>query len=313
MASLRALECLVAVADSGSITQAALLLHSSQPAVSHQLASLERETRTVLLRREARGVKLTPAGRAAVADARRAIEAAASAVRSARAVGQVAAGVLRLACAQSLTVPLLAGVVRQWHRRYPEVAITLRESTAMNEALGLVESDEVDVAVLTAPSAGRFTITAVAEEEIVLAAPVGHSLAGQEAVRLEDLEGVPLVHFAPDNGLSTWLDQSFARAGVHPETVMRTSVTAAAPQLAAAGLGVAVCPVSAVGLGFPGAVRPFSPRWVRQLVAVTSAEPDPLVARFIGDLRAHGMRVPRGVRTQLAQDGPPAGTARPSS
>lgn len=88
MASLRALECLVAVADSGSVTQAARLLHSSQPAVSHQLAALERETGTMLLRREPRGVKLTPAGRAAVADARRAIEAAASAVQSARAVGE---------------------------------------------------------------------------------------------------------------------------------------------------------------------------------------------------------------------------------
>ncbi|WP_326686274.1 LysR family transcriptional regulator [Streptomyces sp. NBC_01795] len=313
MASLRALECLVAVADSGSITQAAQLLHSSQPAVSHQLASLERETRTLLLRREPRGVKLTPAGRAAVADARRAIEAAASVVRSARAAGQAAGGVLRLACAQSLTVPLLAAVIRQWHRRYPEVAITLRESTAMDEALGLVDSDEVDVAVLTAPSAGRFTITPVAEEEIVLAAPSGHVLAGQSAVRLEDLEGARLVHFTPVNGLSAWLDQSFARAGVHPETVMRTSVTAAAPQLAAAGLGIAVCPVSAVSHGFPGAVRSFSPRWVRQLVAVTSAEPDPLVARFIGDLRSRGMRVPHSVRTQLAQDGPPAETPRPSS
>ncbi|MFD0608292.1 helix-turn-helix domain-containing protein [Streptomyces aureus] len=60
MASLRALECLVAVADSGSITQAALLLHSSQPAVSHQLASLERETRTLLLRREPRGSSSLP-------------------------------------------------------------------------------------------------------------------------------------------------------------------------------------------------------------------------------------------------------------
>lgn len=220
---------------------------------------------------------------------------------------------MRLACAQSLTVPLLAAVIRQWHRRYPEVAITLRESTAMDEALGLVDSDEVDVAVLTAPSAGRFTITPVAEEEIVLAAPSGHVLAGQSAVRLEDLEGAPLVHFTPVNGLSAWLDQSFARAGVHPETVMRTSVTAAAPQLAAAGLGIAVCPVSAVSHGFPGAVRSFSPRWVRQLVAVTSAEPDPLVARFIGDLRSRGMRVPHSVRTQLAQDGPPAETPRPSS
>ncbi|MBM9506172.1 LysR family transcriptional regulator [Actinacidiphila acididurans] len=303
MPSLRALECLVAVADSGSITQAALLLHSSQPAVSHQIASLERETRTVLLRREPRGVKLTPAGRAAVADARRAIEAAASAVRSARAAGQAAGGVLRLACAQSLSVALLAPVIRQWHRRYPEVAITLRESTAMDELLGLVDSDEVDVALLPGPPPGSLTVTAVAEEEIVLTAPTGHPLAERPAVRLEDLQGAPLVHFAPDNGLGAWLDRSLARAGVHPETVMRTSVTAAAPQLAAAGLGVAVSPVSAVSDGFPGAVRSFSPRWVRQLVAVTAGEPDPLVARFIGNLRSHGVRVPRGVRTQLTEGG----------
>jgi DNA-binding transcriptional LysR family regulator len=129
MPSLRALECLVAVADSGSVTQAARLLHSSQPAVSHQLAALEREAGTALLRREPRGVKLTPAGRAALADARRAIEAAASAVRSARAVGEATGGSLRLACAQSL-VSVLAPVVRVWHHRHPEVTITMPESTS---------------------------------------------------------------------------------------------------------------------------------------------------------------------------------------
>ncbi|MBL1111050.1 LysR family transcriptional regulator [Streptomyces sp. 110] len=310
MASLRALECLVAVADTGSITQAALLLHSSQPAVSHQIASLERETRTVLLRREPRGVKLTPAGRAAVADARRAIEAAASAVRSARAAGQAAGGMLRLACAQSLSVALLAPVIHEWHRRHPEVAITLRESTAMDELLRFVDSDEADVALLPGSPPGNFTVTAVAEEEIVLTAPAGHPLAEQPAVRLEDLEGAPLVHFAPDNGLSGWLDGTLARAGVHPETVMRTSVTTAAPQLAAAGLGIAVTPVSAVSDGFPGAVRSFTPRWVRQLVAVTSAEPDPLLARFLAHLRGHGVRVPRDVRNQLAEGGPSAGPSR---
>jgi DNA-binding transcriptional LysR family regulator len=93
----------------------------------------------------------------------------------------------------------------------------------------VAEGGEVDVAMLTAPSAGHFTITALAEEEIVLTAPSGHVLAERSAVRLEDLDGVPLIHFASDNGLSVWLNQSFARAGVHPETVMRTSVTAAAP------------------------------------------------------------------------------------
>lgn len=291
----------MAVADSGSITQAARLLHSSQPAVSHQLASLERETGTVLLRRDPRGVRLTPAGRAAVADARRAIEAATSAVRSARAAGEATGGSLRLGCAQSL-VSVLAPVIREWHRRHPEVAITLRESTAADELHGFVDSDEVDLALMPAPVPGRFTITTVAEEEIVLTAPTGHPLAEQPTVRLEDLEGVPFVHYAAENGLSAWLDRSFARAGVRPEPVMRTAVTTAAPQLAAAGLGIAVCPVSALSDGFPGAVRSFSPRWVRQLVAVTSAEPDPLAARFIRNLRNHGVHVPHGVRTQLAAD-----------
>ncbi|WP_053846604.1 LysR family transcriptional regulator [Streptomyces sp. NRRL B-24085] len=299
MPSFRALECLVAVADTGSITQAALLLHSSQPAVSHQIASLERETRTALLRREARGVKLTAAGRVAVADARRAVEAATAAVRSARAVGEAGGGSLRIGCAQSLTVALLAPVLRDWRRRHPEVTIALRELTVMDEALRLIESDDLDVVVLPDPPSDRFHVTAVAEEEIVLAAPTGHPLSQRAAVRIQDLDGAPLVHFTADNALGAWLDQSFARAGVQPEAVMRTSVTVAAPQLAAAGLGVAVCPVSAVTAGFPGVVRPFSPRWTRQLMAVTSAGPDPLVARFIAGLRRHGVRVPRSVQTQL--------------
>ena len=301
MTSLRALECLVAVADSGSVTQAALLLHSSQPAVSHQLAALERETGTTLLRREPRGVRLTPAGRAAVADARRAIEAAASAVRSARAAGEATGGSLRLACAQSL-VSVLAPVVREWHHRYPEVAITLRESTSAEDLHGFIDSDEADVALMPAPQPDRFTATVVADEEIVLAAPTDHPIARQPVVRLRDLDGVRLVHFAPENGLSTWLDRSLIEAGARPETVMRTSVTAAAPQLAAAGLGVAVCPVSAISAGFPGAVRSFSPRWIRQLAAITPAAPDPLAARFIASLRSHGVQVPRDVRTQLAGD-----------
>jgi DNA-binding transcriptional LysR family regulator len=305
MASLRALECFVAVADSGSITQAARLLHSSQPAVSHQLAALERETRTALLRREPRGVTLTPAGRAALADARRAVEAAATAVRSARAVGEAAGGALRLACAQSLSVPLLAPVIRQWHRRHPEVSISLRESTAPEELLGFVDADEVDMALMPAPVPDRFTTTAVADEEIVLTASTGHRLARQPTVCLSDLEGAPLVHFAPENGLSGWLDRSLTRAGVRPETVMATSVTTAAPQLAAAGLGVAVSPVSAVSAGFPGAVRSFSPRWGRQLLAVTPAALDPLAARFIDALRTRGVRVPGDVRSQLAADDPP--------
>ncbi|HTU04734.1 MAG TPA: LysR family transcriptional regulator, partial [Trebonia sp.] len=59
MASLRSLESLLVVADLRSVTRAARHLHLSQPAISHQLAGLEREAGTALLTRDRRGVRLT--------------------------------------------------------------------------------------------------------------------------------------------------------------------------------------------------------------------------------------------------------------
>ncbi len=297
MASLRALECLVAVADSGSITEAARLLYLSQPAVSHQLALLERETGTPLLR-EPRGVRLTPAGRAALTDARRAVESAESAVRSARSVGAADGGTLRLAAAQSL-VSVLAPVMTDWHLSHPDVLLTLREATAVDVLLGFIEVNAVDFVLMPPPATDRFVVTEVAEEEIVVVAPTDHPFAGRPVVTIKELDGLPLVHFAHENGLSGWLDRCFAEAGVRPVPVMRSAVSNAVPQLAAAGLGVAVCPVSAVGGGSAGIVRRFSPRWVRPLAAVTAGEPDTLSARFIADLRRHGVEVPPAVSRQL--------------
>jgi DNA-binding transcriptional LysR family regulator len=312
MVSLRALECLVAVADSGSITGAAAVLHASQPAVSHQLASLERETRTTLLRRGPRGVTLTPAGRAALPHARRAVDAASFAASSARAVEDSSGGTLRLVAVQSLTVPIMAPTILHWHRRHPDVNISLRESTSAEELRDLLENDEVDIAVMPATVTHGFVATPLTDEEVVVTAATSHALAPRTSVRLEDLDGLPLVHFAVHNGLSSWLDEAFAAAGVRPQVAMRTSVTAAAPQLAAAGLGVAVSPVSAVSTGFAGIVRSFSPRWTRQLVAVTPSTPDPLAARFIGDLRRRGVHIPSAVKAQLSDEDPSSEARLPS-
>ncbi|MET3808223.1 DNA-binding transcriptional LysR family regulator [Nakamurella sp. UYEF19] len=299
MTSLRALECLVAVADCGSITEAARLIHLTQPAVSHQLGELERETNTTLLNRRPRGVSLTPAGNAALPHARRALEAAASAMQSARAVGQGAGGTLRVVCAQSLTVPLVAPVLRDWHRRHPDVVVSLRESAVLAELLGFIDTGAADIVLLPAPVPQGYVTRMIAEEEIVLTAPLDHPLARSGPVHLQEIDGVALVHFAPDNGLREWLDRSLAEAGVRPEPVMSTSITSAAPQLAAAGMGVSITPVSAVTAGLPATIRSFSPKWVRQLLAVTQAQPDPLSARFITDLHTRGVRVPRDVLRQL--------------
>ena len=51
MLSMRGLECLVAIVDEGSMTKAAAVLHMTQPALSHQIAAIERELGTPVIER----------------------------------------------------------------------------------------------------------------------------------------------------------------------------------------------------------------------------------------------------------------------
>ena len=67
---MRGLECLVAIVEEGSLTKAAAVLHMSQPALSHQIAAIERELGTPVIERLPRGIRPTAAGLVAVAEAR---------------------------------------------------------------------------------------------------------------------------------------------------------------------------------------------------------------------------------------------------
>lgn len=300
---MRALECLLAVADLKSVTSAARHLHLSQPAISHQLAALEREAGTALLTRERRGVRLTAAGRAALPEARRALTAADDAIRLARAVGQGVGGVIRVVCAQSLTMALLAPVLARWDLDRPGVTISLRESTDPEMSFAMLESGEADLLLFPDLGDAGFETSTVAGEEIVVALPARHPLASRSAVRPRDLQGQPFVHFTSENRLGNWIESHLEDVDLRESVVFRTAVTTHAPQLAAAGLGVTVVPVSAITAGFSGAVRPFEPRWIRRLVAMTTTPRDPLAAQLVSDLRSTGLRVPADITQQLSGAG----------
>lgn len=99
----------------------------------------------------------------------------------------------------------------------------------------------------------------------------------------------PFVHYAPDNGLCVWVDQLAARQGVLLDAVLRTRSPRTAMQLAAAGMGVAIVPESALGPRPPGVVRRLSPAVRRDVVAVVAAPSDTLAALFVADLRGRGL------------------------
>ncbi|MDP9842804.1 LysR family transcriptional regulator [Streptosporangium lutulentum] len=292
MATLRALECLVALADIGSVTGAAAALHMSQPALSHQIAALERELGTPVVERLPRGVRVTVAGRAAAAEARIALQAAARAVHMGREAGAGRAGRLRIACAETMTVWLLVPVLRRWRSHHPEVHLDLMEFTSTDRMVDHLVAGGTDLVVGPRPTGAPAHIEVLGQEEMVVVTSDDHPFSGRPSVTVAELAAEPFVHYDPDNGLAVWVDRFVAGHEVALTPVVRTRSPRTAAQLAGAGMGVSIVPASALIACPAGVVRRLNPRVHRDIVAIMAAPSDGLARRFVADLRRQGLPVP---------------------
>jgi DNA-binding transcriptional LysR family regulator len=290
MVSLRALECLVTIIEQGSVTKAAAVLHMSQPALSHQIAAVERELGTPVIERLARGTRPTAAGLAAAAEARIALAAADRAVLAARRVAAGTGGRIRIACAETMTAWVLVPVLRTWRRRFPDVEFGLKEFTSADQMLEVLVRGETDITVGPRPTRTDEHVELLGREETVVVAAPDHRFAALDAVPLAELAAEPLVHYDPGNGFGVWVDEFAARRGVvlAPPT-LRTSSPRTAAQLAVAGMGVAIVPASALTPRPDGTIRPFDPPETRDVIVVVAAPHDDLLRRFVSDLKRRGL------------------------
>src|ERR1700733_12414540 len=247
MVSMRALESLVTIVEQGSLTQAAAVLHMSQPALSHQIAGIERELGTSVIERLPRGIRPAAAGRAAASEARIALAAADRAVLAGRRVAAGTGGRIRIASAETMTAWVLVPVLRSWRLRFPDGELDLKEYTSADRMLDVLQAGGTDITVGPRPTRTDEHTEMLGREEIVVVASPEHRFAGLPAVPLAEVAAEPLVHYDPDNGFSVWLDQFAERRGVVlPQPALRTGSPRTAAQLAAAGMGVTIVPCSAL-------------------------------------------------------------------
>jgi DNA-binding transcriptional LysR family regulator len=288
MTTLRTLECLVALVEHGSVSAAAAALRMSQPALSHQIAALERELGVPVVERLWRGVRVTAAGRACAEEAQLALRAADQAIEIGRLVGEGGAGRLRIACFEAMT-PWLIPVLRQWRFRRPDVRFDLGEYVSPDAVIASIEQRRIDIAIGPKPNRTEAHLEILGEEEIVVVADANHYFSTLSTIPLPALASEPFVHYVSDNWMASFVDQLTVRHGLVFNSVVRTRTTRSAAQLAAAGIGVTLVPISAVASGADGAVRRLNPIVHRDIVAVLPAPSDTLVQRFVTDVRRHGM------------------------
>jgi DNA-binding transcriptional LysR family regulator len=237
-----------------------------------------------------RGIRPTAAGLAVVAEARIALAAADRAIMAGRRVAAGMGGRIRIVCAETMTAWVLVPVLRDWRRRFPDVELELKEHTSADRMLDVLLGGGADIAVGPPPTRTDEHTEVLGAEEIVVVASPEHRFSGLDAVPLAELSAEPLVHYNPDNGNALWLDQFAAQRGVVlPQPTLRTGSPRTAAQLAAAGMGVAIVPFSALTPRPGGTIRSIDPVELRDVVVVVAAPHDDLLQRFVADLKRRGL------------------------
>jgi LysR family transcriptional regulator, hydrogen peroxide-inducible genes activator len=129
--SLRQLQYALAVLDTGGFRKAAVACHVSQPALSAQLAALERVLGTALFERSASGVLPTAAGLQVLAQARTVLGQAEELVQLTRRLGDPLASTLRLGVIPTLAPYVVPALLTPLHKEFPQLKLQwLEERTS---------------------------------------------------------------------------------------------------------------------------------------------------------------------------------------
>jgi DNA-binding transcriptional LysR family regulator len=245
---LRQLAYLVAVVEEASFTRAASRVHVAQPGVSAQIRRLENELGQPLIDRSAHPLRPTEAGSAvlpyaraalAAADgARNAIDELAGLVR-----GHVALGTVTAVTTDQIDLPSLLAKFRALH---PGVQISL--STANSDALlNDLRDGRLDLTLINLAAAGSLDgvdVQVVAEEPLVAAVGCHDPLAARRRITLDRLVERELISLPLGTGQRACLEQACANRGLRPRVSLEAGDPRVLAELAAAGLGVAIVPLS---------------------------------------------------------------------
>ncbi|MDQ6838958.1 MAG: LysR family transcriptional regulator [Actinomycetota bacterium] len=286
---LHQLRYVVSVAEERGFTRAAARLLVAQPSVSAAVRSLERELGTELFHRSGGGVNPTPAGEALLPWARQVLadcEAGRAAVGDLMGLRR---GRLSLGATPTLTTVVLAPVLAQFHRHYPGLDVSLTEDGSRH-LVSALEHGELDLAVVILPINHSWVRTeALADEELVLAVPVDHPLAGQTSVGIAELEDLPLVMFRDGYDLREATLAVCRTAGFAPTFAVEGLEMDGVLALTAAGLGGAVVPASVVSLTADLVAIPFRDRDLRRTIGLAyrrDRTPPPAARAFADALRS---------------------------
>lgn len=189
---LSQLRAVIAVADYGNFSEAALALQLSQPAISHAISTLEEELGVPLFSRGRHGAVLMPAGEQVVTHARQALQHLDLMQQAANLHKGLQGGQVRIASFRSVATHLLPKVIAQFRNHYPEVTVTIIERPDYLDIEQCLREGRADIGMTYLPTSDEFEASELLRDEYVALLPPTTTIRSQQ-LTWEELAKHPLI------------------------------------------------------------------------------------------------------------------------
>ncbi len=247
---LRHLRYFVAVAEAGSLTVAAeRKLHTSQPSLSRQIRDLEDEVGARLLTRRARGIELTPAGRAFLDHARVVLSQVEEAAEAARRVAHPAKPYFSMGFLTGHELTWMPEALRILHDELPNIDVMISSQYSPLLADG-ISKGKIDAAFLRRErGVPDLAFRLLVKEPLMVVLPRDHRLAALKAISPGDLVGETFVTVsATAPVLRVVIDNYLKRSGINITPAHEADHLAMGMSLIASTRGVGLLPAYAQNL-----------------------------------------------------------------
>jgi len=240
--TLRQLEYFIAVAECESFRRAAERVAVSQPALTAQVAALERALSCSLFERSRGGTRMSPAGRELLPAARQVIEQYQSLLDQADTLHAGPGGTYRLGVTPTLGPYLLPHILPKLHRHYTALKLLVREAPPRELEIELTEGRH-DLVLTPLPlSSKTLQVVPLFREPLKLVMPADHRLAAKERVSREDLAAEPVLSIEEHHLYHRQVEQLCERLGASLRRDYEGTSLDTLRHMVTMGMGVAFLP-----------------------------------------------------------------------
>lgn len=255
---LSQLRALLAVAEYGNFSEAALRLELSQSAVSHAIASLEDELGVLLFSRGRQGASPTSVGEQVIDYAEKILQLLDEMVAAAKSEKSLQSGSVRVACMRSAATHILPSAIVQFRRRCPGIAIDILEHVDHLDVEKALREGQADIGFTHLPTSAEFETWEILRDEYVALLPPSTNLK-QNQCTWEELFAYPLIVPSTNVACYTTLRNHLLSAGIRIDNHVAYQVNedSTVVSMVLQGLGATIIPRLAAE-PIPSAVRACS-------------------------------------------------------